>query len=98
MDDAWLWGGDADTIMETLRVGINATHPDTRWAQMLAFGSDGMLTRDEIRTVVDYVQSMSGVEATPERLTAGEEIFALNCASCHGDRRAGDAWSSARPT
>ncbi len=30
VDDAWLWGGDTDTIMETLRVGINATHPDTR--------------------------------------------------------------------
>ena len=24
VDDAWLWGGDADTILETLRVGINA--------------------------------------------------------------------------
>ena len=52
VDDAWLWGGDADTIMETLRVGINAAHPETRVAQMLAFGRDGILTRDEIRTVV----------------------------------------------
>ncbi len=89
VDDDWIWGGDPDTIMETLRVGINDTHPETRYSQMLAFGSDGLLTRDEIRTVVDYVQSMSGVEATPDRLTAGEEIFTLNCASCHGDRGRG---------
>ena len=27
VDDAWLWGGDTDTIMETLRVGINSQHP-----------------------------------------------------------------------
>jgi cytochrome c oxidase cbb3-type subunit 3 len=89
IDDAWLWGGDTDTIMETLRVGINATHPDTRWAQMLAFGRDGMLPREEIRTVVDYVQSLSGTEAPADRIAAGAEIFANNCASCHGDNGAG---------
>ena len=60
VDDAWLWGGDPDTIMETLRVGINAAHPETRVSQMLAFGRDGILTRDEIRTVVAYVRSLSG--------------------------------------
>ena len=85
IDDDWLWGGDPDTVMETLRVGINSTHPETRYAQMLAFGADQLLSRDEIRTVVDYVQSLSGTETTPDRLTAGEEIYALNCASCHGD-------------
>ncbi len=90
IDQAWLWGGDADTIMETLRVGINAQHPDTRYAQMLAFGRDGILTRDEIRIVVDYVQSLSGVEAPPERIAAGTEIFANNCASCHGEDAAGN--------
>lgn len=90
IDDAWLWGGDTDTIMETLRVGINATHPDTRWAQMLAFGRDGMLPREEIRMVVDYVQSLSGTEAPADRIAAGAEIFANNCASCHGDDSAGN--------
>ena len=84
-DDAWLWGGDADTIMETLRVGINSTHPDTRYAQMLAFGRDGILPREDIRIVVDYVQSLSGTEAPTERLAAGREIFAANCAGCHGE-------------
>lgn len=91
VDEAWLWGGDAETIMETLRVGINAPHPDTRWAQMPAFGDTGILTRPQIRTVVDYVQSLSGSDSkvTPARLEEGETIFAENCASCHGENGGG---------
>ena len=85
IDDAWLWGGDTDTIMETLRVGINATHPETRWAQMPAFGLDGILPREDIRIVVDYVQSLSGTEAPADRIAAGAATFAENCASCHGE-------------
>ncbi|KIN71823.1 cytochrome-c oxidase, cbb3-type subunit III [Sulfitobacter guttiformis] len=90
VDGAWLWGGDTESIMETLRVGINATHPDTRWAQMLAFGRDGILPREDIRTVVDYVQSLSGEVAQADTIAAGSEIFADNCASCHGDSGAGN--------
>lgn len=85
VDQDWLWGGDADTIMETLRVGINAEHPETRVSQMLAFGRDGILSRDEIRTVVDYVRSLSGKALPADRAAAGAEIFAANCASCHGE-------------
>jgi len=84
VDEAWLWGGDPQTVMETLRVGINATHSETRYAQMLAFGRDGMLTRDEIRTVVDYVQSLSGTGASAAT-GVGAELYADNCASCHGE-------------
>lgn len=79
-DQAWLWGGDASTIMETLRVGINTQHPDTRVAQMLAFGRDEILSRDDIRAVTAHVQSLSGQFAANER---GAEIFAENCVSCH---------------
>ncbi|NUH63972.1 cytochrome-c oxidase, cbb3-type subunit III [Sulfitobacter sp. S0837] len=91
VDDAWLWGGDSETIMETLRVGINAPHPETRFAQMLAFGRDGMLSRPQIRTVVDYVQSLSGLERDlpAARLEEGATIFAENCASCHGENGQG---------
>jgi cytochrome c oxidase cbb3-type subunit 3 len=85
-DLEWLWGDDDETIMETLRVGINAPHPETRVSQMLAFGRDGILTRDEIRTVADYVMSLSGSsEVDPVRLAEGAGIFADNCASCHGE-------------
>ena len=27
IDGSWLWGGDTETVMETLRVGINSPHP-----------------------------------------------------------------------
>ncbi len=84
-DDDWLWGGDPDTMMETLRVGVNAGHPDTRVSQMLAFGRDGILGREEIRTVVDYVRSLSGAAIPADRAAAGAEIYAANCASCHGE-------------
>jgi cytochrome c oxidase cbb3-type subunit 3 len=89
VDAAWLWGGDADTIMETLRVGINAAHPETRVSQMLAFGRDGILTRDEIRTVTAYVRSLSGAGITDEVRATGAQLFADNCASCHGDDAGG---------
>ncbi len=87
IDDAWLWGNDTDTILETLRVGINAPHPDTRFAQMLAFGETSILSVPDIRRVVDYVQSLSGLETDipAERLAQGQTIFADNCTSCHGD-------------
>ncbi len=89
IDDVFLWGGDADTIMETLRVGINSPHREARWAQMLAFGRDGILEGREISILVDYVRSLSGHEISPERASAGADLFADNCASCHGESGAG---------
>lgn len=86
---AWLWGGDPEAIDETIRVGINAPHEETRTSQMLAFGRDGMLDRSQIDDVVAYVQSLGEApqqaQATPEVVARGSEIFAENCASCHGE-------------
>ncbi len=84
-DRAWLWGSEDDTIMETIRVGVNAPHPETRVSQMLAFGRDGILTRDQIRAVVAYVMSLSGSDVDPEQKATGAGIFAENCAGCHGE-------------
>lgn len=86
-DAVWLWDGDPEGILETLRVGINAPHDDTRFSQMMAFGRDGILTPREVYTLVDYIQSLSG-EATdidPVRVAAGAGLFQDNCASCHGE-------------
>lgn len=84
---AWLWGGDAATIAETIRVGINSSHPETRASQMMAFGEGGMLDRKAILDVVAYVRSLSGQtlsEAEQARVSAGDAVFAENCAACHG--------------
>lgn len=90
---AWLWGGEPETIAETLRVGINAAHEETRVSQMMAFGRDGILDRAQIDDVVTYVQSLGpAAEAAhdAEATARGAEVFAANCAACHGDDAKGN--------
>lgn len=90
IDDAWLWGGSDEAVLESIRVGINTAHPETRISEMLAFGQLGALTRDQIRSVTAYVQSLSGLaDPSPEVRAEGQTIFEVNCASCHGDDAAG---------
>lgn len=92
---AWLWGGAPQTIFDTIRVGINAPHPDSRVSQMPAFGRDQMLKREEILAVVAYVRSLSNLppapDATADHIAAGKAVFAANCVSCHGDDAKGKA-------
>jgi cytochrome c oxidase cbb3-type subunit 3 len=89
-----LWGDDPDTIAETIRVGINSTHPETRFAQMLAFGRDQMLDRASIQAVVAYVRGLSD-PAVSDTTGTGAQIFADNCAGCHGDDATGIPGSGA---
>lgn len=92
---SWLWGGDPATVAETIRVGINSSHKDSRLSQMMAFGRDGVLKEREVDDVVDYVRSLSDPKVardTPApRLDAGRAVFAANCAACHGDDGKGKA-------
>lgn len=88
VDGAWLWGGEPEAVLETLRVGINDIHPETRSSQMLAFGRDGILSREQVDQAVAFVRSLSEPsvrEEAPEAVEAGAAIFAENCASCHGE-------------
>jgi cytochrome c oxidase cbb3-type subunit 3 len=86
---SWLWGGDPETIAETIRVGINSAHQKTRAGQMLAFGHDRVLKPTDVDNVVDFVLSLSDPAASkqipPAKLEVGKAIFAANCAACHGD-------------
>jgi cytochrome c oxidase cbb3-type subunit 3 len=86
---AWLWGGEPETVAETLRVGINSTHDEARVSQMLAFGRDGTLNLAQIDDVLAYVQSLGGssdvTAASPEAVVRGKEVFVQNCVTCHGD-------------
>jgi len=83
-DDIWLWGGTAEDIATTLRVGINAAHPDTRFAQMPAFGLDGLLTRPEIAVLTGYVQTL-GEGVILGDTSEGAVLYQTNCAACHGE-------------
>ncbi|MDR6756503.1 cytochrome c oxidase cbb3-type subunit 3 [Mycoplana sp. BE70] len=84
-----LWGDAPETIAETITVGINGADPNTRVSEMLAFGRNQMLDRPAIQQVITYVRSLSGLEERSEAnaaaIDAGQEIFAANCVSCHGD-------------
>lgn len=85
---SWLWGGEAATIAETLRVGINGKHPDTRVSQMMAFGRDRVLDRGQLLDVAAYVRSLSepkAAAAAPLDAQRGQTVFDANCAACHGE-------------
>lgn len=92
VDDEWLWGGDVETIRVTLNHGIRSTNDaNTRIGDMMAFGRTGTLKKDEIDTVVDYVRSLSklaGGEKFDE--AKAKDLYATNCASCHGDDAKGN--------
>ena len=83
-DSAWIWGSTADDIAETITVGINSEHPDSRFAQMPAFGRDEMLDRDQISMMTTYVQTLSGGVIADDPSEAAI-LFQDNCAACHGE-------------
>ncbi|MEM1163989.1 MAG: cytochrome-c oxidase, cbb3-type subunit III [Pseudomonadota bacterium] len=88
LDDDWLWGGVPDAIAATIRHGIRwEEDEDTRWSAMPAFGQDEILTEEEIEQVAEHVLSFSGTAQPNE---TGAEIYADNCAGCHGDQGRGD--------
>lgn len=87
-DDDWLWGGKLADIYQTLRFGIRSGHKDTRDSVMPNFGKDGVLKKEEIAAVADYVVSFS--DPSVKGTDAGKKIFADNCAVCHGEDAKGN--------
>jgi cytochrome c oxidase cbb3-type subunit III len=90
-DDEWLWGGSLDQILQTIQFGIRSGHAKTHDSAMLAFGKEGVLKKDQIVTVANYVRSLSGLStAQGYKAAEGGKIFAENCAACHGDAGKGN--------
>ncbi len=84
-DDDWLWGGDLKAIEYTITHGVrNPDHDETRTSQMPAFGRDGILTAQQIDDVTAYVRTIGGQADADRAALRGREIFAANCAVCHG--------------
>lgn len=91
LDDDWLWGGDIEAIHTTVTHGIrNTEDDDARYSEMPKFGLDGLLDRTQIGDVTEYVLQISGQDHDAARATAGAQIFADNCVSCHGETGHGD--------
>jgi cytochrome c oxidase cbb3-type subunit 3 len=90
-DDDWLWGGKLEDIHTTLKDGVRfAANEATRTSLMPAFGADGVLKRDEIAQVTEFVLQLSGQEHDQAAAEKGKTFYADNCAACHGDAGQGD--------
>jgi len=72
-DNDWLYGGSPEAITTTIMNGRQGMMPP--WPQL---GEDG------IKNVANYVLSLSGRTHDAVRAAQGKEIFATNCAMCHG--------------
>ena len=84
LDDAWLWGGTLDQIALTVEHGIrNEQSPEARWSQMPAYAD--IFSDEEVESVVHYVRQISNQEHDAALASAGEPLFAENCAACHGE-------------
>ena len=73
-DKQWQWGGDPDTVVQTIMAGRVAAMPP--WGQVL--GAQG------VDQVVAYVQQISGQQADATLAAAGKTQFETVCAACHG--------------
>jgi len=77
-DDDWLYGGDIDTIIESIA--------DGRQSDMPAHAE--MLSETEINELTDTVIAAAKGSATPEQMTQFDEI---GCSACHGEDAKGGA-------
>ncbi len=92
LDDDWIWGGTPDAIQTSITHGIRwPQDDDTRLSDMPRFGVDELLDKDQINDVAEYVLSLSGNAGDQAAATRGEEVFAENCAACHGETGGGNA-------
>jgi cytochrome c oxidase cbb3-type subunit 3 len=83
-DDVWLWGGKLEDIQHTVTVGVRSTSPETRQSAMPAFGRDGMLKAEQVDDLTEYVVALSGRPADTTAVKRAKQLFADNCAVCHG--------------
>ncbi|WOC15690.1 cytochrome-c oxidase, cbb3-type subunit III [Pseudochrobactrum sp. MP213Fo] len=88
-DDDWLWGGSIDEILQTIRHGVRSKDdPDTRISEMPAYGD--ILEPQQIRDVAAYVTSLTSAPRDAKMIPAGQQVFAENCAACHGENAKGN--------
>jgi cytochrome c oxidase cbb3-type subunit 3 len=84
-DDDWIWGGTLADIQHTILYGVRSGSEEARDSQMPVFGTDQLLTRDQILDVAEYVLSLTGRAQGAEAVARGQTVFVENCASCHGE-------------
>jgi len=75
-DGDWLWGGSPERVKETITGG--------RMGVMTPKGTKPDMDAEQVRDVVHYVRSLSGLAADSVRVQRGAELFPQACAACHG--------------
>ncbi|MGE0188697.1 MAG: cytochrome-c oxidase, cbb3-type subunit III [Steroidobacteraceae bacterium] len=73
-DNDWLWGGNPETIYETIAHGRKGVMPG--WVAIL--GTTG------VEEVSAYVLSLSGRKVPSEWIEPGKQHFSTICVACHG--------------
>lgn len=73
-DDAWMWGGEPEQILETITNG--------RTGVMTAHAS--MMTPAEASDIAQYIRSLNNLAHDSLRVNAGERLYAQYCVACHG--------------
>jgi cytochrome c oxidase cbb3-type subunit 3 len=73
-DGNWQWGGDPDTVVQTITAGRMAAMPP--WGQVI--GPQG------VDQAVAYVQQLSGQPSDAALAAAGKTLFETTCVACHG--------------
>ena len=89
-DDDWLWGGDLASIHLTVQYGVRSEHDETRISDMPPFGTDELLTPEQISDVAEFVLSLGGGGEDAAAGERGAATFAEECAVCHGDNGEGN--------
>lgn len=88
-DDEWLWGGDIESIRQSIAHGIRYSEDaDSRVSEMPAFRD--ILQPGEIQQVAAFTASLSGAKVDAEMAAAGKPLFEQNCAACHGESGKGN--------
>lgn len=84
VDDEWIFGGSFDAIGFTIRHGVrNGEDPQARGIAMPAFLAAGW-TWAQVNDTAEYVLKMSGQTHDAAAAERGAELYAANCAVCHG--------------
>jgi len=79
-DIHWIWGGEPETIKETIANGRKAVMPP--WGAVL--GDEG------VKDMAHYVLSLNGSTFDSLRAARGKEKFPTICAACHGPEAKGN--------
>ncbi len=75
-DGDWLWGGTPERIKESIMMGRDAV--------MTPKGTKPDMDAEQVKDVVHYVRSLSGLSNDSIRAQRGKELYPEACAACHG--------------